>query len=64
VHEKVPTEKAVVKIVTALKKQYGDHHLTVGCHQQLKKQTQGDGGYWKKLAAARRGMTHRAIPVL
>jgi hypothetical protein len=46
-----------------MKKQYGDRHLAVG-HRQLRKQTQGDGGSWKKLATACRGMTHRAIPAL
>jgi hypothetical protein len=47
--------KDVVKIVRALKEWYGNRHLAIGCHRQLKKQTQGNGGYRKKLAAARKG---------
>jgi hypothetical protein len=53
-----------MKTVRALKKQYGDRHLAVGRRRQLKKRTQGDGGSRKKLAAACRGMTCRAIPAL
>jgi hypothetical protein len=64
VHEEVPTEGAIVKIVRALKEQYGDCHLAIGRHQQLKKQNQGDGGSWKKLVATHRGMTHHVIPAL
>jgi hypothetical protein len=42
VHEGVPKE-ATVKTVTALKKLYGDQHLAIRYHQQLQKQTQGNG---------------------
>jgi hypothetical protein len=59
VHEEVPREERTVR---ALKKRYGDKHLAVGYHQQLKKWTQGDGGSRKKLAATCRGMTRHAIP--
>jgi hypothetical protein len=31
VHEEVPKDKAAVKTVRALKKQYGDQHLAIGC---------------------------------
>jgi hypothetical protein len=62
VHEEVPKEEAAVKTVRALTKQYGDRHLATGHTQQLKKQTQGDSGSQKKLAAAHRWMTHCAIP--
>jgi hypothetical protein len=62
VHEEDPTEEAAVKTVRALKKRYGDWHLTVGHSQQLKKWTQDDGGFWKKLAAAHRGMICHTIP--
>jgi hypothetical protein len=41
VHEEVPKEEAAVKTVRALKKQYGDRHLIVGCRQQLQKWTPG-----------------------
>jgi hypothetical protein len=33
-----------------------------GRHRQPKKRTQGDGGYRRKLAAARTRMTRRAVP--
>jgi hypothetical protein len=36
----------------APKKRYRDRHLAIGRHRQPKKQTQGDGGSQKKLAAA------------
>jgi hypothetical protein len=62
VHKEVPKEEAAVKTVRAQKKLYGDRHLAIGRCRQLRKWTQGDGGSRKKLAAARRGMTHRAIP--
>jgi hypothetical protein len=62
VHKEVPKEEATVKTVTALKKQYGNQHLAIGHHRQLKKETQGDSGSWKKLATAHRGMTHHAVP--
>jgi hypothetical protein len=35
VHEEVLKEEVTVKTVRALKEQYGDWHLAVGCHQQL-----------------------------
>jgi hypothetical protein len=59
-HEAVPKEEAVVKIVTALKKQYRDQPLTLKRHGQLKKGTQGNDGSQKKLAAACRGITQHA----
>jgi hypothetical protein len=61
-HEEV-SKDATVKTLRALKEWYGDRHLAVGCRQQLKKWTQDDGGT-QKLAAARRGMTRRAILAL
>jgi hypothetical protein len=61
-HEEVLKEEAAVEAYGALKERYGDRHLAVGRRQQLKKRSQGDGGSRKKLAAARRGMTRRAIP--
>jgi hypothetical protein len=51
-------------MIRALKERYGDRHLAIERCRQLKKQTQGDDGSWKKLAAACRGMTHWAIPAL
>jgi hypothetical protein len=48
----------------ALKEPYGVWHLATGCRRQMQKRTQGDGGPWKKLAAAHRGMAHHAIPAL
>jgi hypothetical protein len=61
-HEEVPKEGTTVKTVRALKKWYGDRHLAVRHCWEPKKRTQGDGGSRKKLAAARRGMTHHAVP--
>lgn len=49
-----------MKTVTALMTQYEDQHLAVMHRGQPKKRTQGNGGSWKKMAAARRGMTHHA----
>jgi hypothetical protein len=62
VHEEVPKEDAPVKTTRALKKRNGDRHLDVMHRRQLQKRTQGDGGSWKKLAAACRWMTPCAIP--
>jgi hypothetical protein len=56
-HEEVPKEEVAVKIFGALKERYGDWHPAVWCSRQLQKRTQGDVGFRKKLAAARRGMT-------
>jgi hypothetical protein len=62
VHEDVPKEEASVENFGALKERHGDQYLAVGCHPQLKKRTQGNGGSRKKLAAACKGMTRPAIP--
>jgi hypothetical protein len=59
-HDEVPKEEATVKTVGALKQQHGDQHLAIGCQDQLKKQTKGNGESWKKLAAACRRMTCHA----
>jgi hypothetical protein len=53
-----------VETIRALVDQYGHWHLAVGCCQQLKKQTQGDGGSRQKLAAAQGQLTRHAIPAL
>jgi hypothetical protein len=62
VHEEVPREEATVESFGALKKGHMDRHLAIRRRQELKKQTQCDGGSWKKLAATCRGMTRCAIP--
>jgi hypothetical protein len=59
-HEEVPKEEAAVKTVGALKKRHLDRHLAIGHRGQPKKQTQGNGGSWKKLAIICRKMTHQA----
>jgi hypothetical protein len=41
--QEVPKVEAAVKTIRALKDQYGDQHLAMGCHRQPKKWTQGDG---------------------
>jgi hypothetical protein len=56
-HHGVPKEKAAVETFGALKEQYGDWHLAVGHHWQLKKWTQDSGGSQKKLAITHRQMT-------
>jgi hypothetical protein len=61
-HQGVPKEGAAVEMIGALKERYRDWHLSIGHRQQPKKRAQGDGGSWKKLAAACRQMTHHAIP--
>jgi hypothetical protein len=61
-HEEVPKEEAAVKTVRTLKERYGDRYLAVGRRREPKKRTQGDGGCRKKLVAAHRPMTRRAIP--
>jgi hypothetical protein len=63
-HPEVPKEEGEVETIRVLEDRYGDRHLAVGHHRQPKKQTQGDGGSWKKLAATHRRLTRRAIPVL
>jgi hypothetical protein len=60
--QEVTKEEAPVKTVRALKKRHGDRNLAVRHRRQLKKRTQGNGGSRKKLAAACRGVTRRAIP--
>jgi hypothetical protein len=60
--QEVPKEEATVKTVRALKKRHGDRHLDIKRRGQLKKRSQGNGGYRKKLAAAWRGMTRLSIP--
>jgi hypothetical protein len=47
-HQEVPKEEAAVE------DRYGDWHPKVWRCQQPKKRTRGDGGSWKKLAAALR----------
>jgi hypothetical protein len=59
-HEEVAKEEAAVKPFRALKKRLEDWHVAVGCHGQLKKWTQVDGGSLKKLATARRRVTSHA----
>jgi hypothetical protein len=59
VQEEVPKEEAAVESFGALKKWHRDQCLAIGCHRELKKLTQGDGGSWKKLAITCRGMTHQ-----
>jgi hypothetical protein len=60
VHEEVPKEEAAVEMIRALKDWPVDWHPAVRCRSKSKKWTQGNGVSWKKLAAACRGMTHRA----
>jgi hypothetical protein len=59
-HEEVHKEEVTVQPVRALKKRHGDRHPAIGCIGKPKKQTQGNGGPQRELAAAGRGMTHRA----
>jgi hypothetical protein len=53
-HQEVSKEKDTVSIIRALKERYRYWHLAVGHSQQSKIWTQGDGGSWKKSAAAHR----------
>jgi hypothetical protein len=62
VYQEVPNEEAAVETVGALEDGYRDQHLAVGRRRQPKKRTQGDGGSRQKLAAARGGLTCRAVP--
>jgi hypothetical protein len=52
-HQEVPKEGTAAENLGALEDPYGDCHLAVGRRQKQKKQTQNDGGFRKKLAAAR-----------
>jgi hypothetical protein len=61
--KEIPKDGTAVETVRALKKRYGDH-LAIGRRRQLKKQTQGDGGSRKKLAAAHTEKTRCAVPAL
>jgi hypothetical protein len=56
-YQEVPKEEVALETIEALEDRYGDRRLTVRYHRQPKKQTQGDDGFRKKLAAARRRMT-------
>jgi hypothetical protein len=60
--QEVPKEEAAVETIGALVDWYGAWHLAVGCHQQLKRWTHGDGGSWQKLATARGHLIRHAIP--
>jgi hypothetical protein len=59
-HEEVPEKEATVQTFRALTKRYGDRHMSVKRRGQLKKRTQGNGGFWKNLATAHRGFTRHA----
>jgi hypothetical protein len=59
VHE-VHKEDAAVKPVGALRKWHRNWNLAIRRHKEPKEQTQGNGGYQKKSATARRGITHHA----
>jgi hypothetical protein len=61
-HQEVPKEEAMVETIGTLEDQHGDHRLAKGHGWQPKKQTLGDDGSWKKLAATCRWMTRCAIP--
>jgi hypothetical protein len=58
------TEKqdAPKETIRALEDRHADRHLAVGRCRQKRKRAQGDGGSWKKLAAAHWRMTPRAVP--
>jgi hypothetical protein len=56
VHEEVPTEDAAVETGRALNKWHGDENLAVGHRGKPMERTQGNGGFWKKLATAHRGI--------
>jgi hypothetical protein len=43
-HPEVPNKEAAVETIRALKDLNNGRHLAVGCRQQQKKQTQGNGG--------------------
>jgi riboflavin synthase len=60
VHEEAHKEDATVKPVMALRKRHRDRNLPIRRRKKPKEQTQANGGYLRKLAAARRGMTHHA----
>jgi hypothetical protein len=60
-HQEVPNKEAALEIIGAVEDQYGNWHLGVGCLQQPKTWTQGDGGSLKKLATARKQMARCAI---
>lgn len=58
----VPKERAMAKTIIALVDQYWDQYLAVGCCQQPKKWTQGNGGSQQKLVAAQGPLMRHAIP--
>jgi hypothetical protein len=60
----VPKGEAAVANIGPLVDQYGDRHLYVRPDRQPQKQTQGYCGSRRKLPAARRRLTRRAIPSL
>jgi hypothetical protein len=60
-HWEALKEETAVVTFGALKKQYGEWHLAIGCRWELTKWTQGNGGSWKKLATTSRRKTHNAI---
>jgi hypothetical protein len=55
--QEVPKEEATVETIGALEDPYGNRHLAIGSHRQLKEQTQGDRGSRKKLTTSIRQMT-------
>jgi hypothetical protein len=55
-------EEAMVETIRALEDQYVDWQPAIWRCQQLKKRTQGNGGFQKKLAAASKWMICHTIP--
>jgi hypothetical protein len=62
VHDEGPKEEAAEETVRGLKEPSGERHIAVRRLGLLQKRTKVNGGSRKKLAAACRGMTRRAIP--
>jgi hypothetical protein len=60
VHSEVRKEDATVETGRTLNKWHGDQNLATRHRGKPKKWTQGNGGCRKKLAIARRRMTHSA----
>jgi hypothetical protein len=60
-HEEVPKEESAVENLELQRSGMGTS-IAVGCHRELKKLTQSNGGSQKKLVASCRHITHRAIP--
>jgi hypothetical protein len=60
--QELRNEQMNVDNIGSLEDRHDDRHLVVRRRRRVKKPTQGNGGVWQKLAAARKRMIRSAVP--